>query len=643
MVGTSKILTVSYGTFSCTLEGYDDPFSAMREIAEYFRDLAAEDRFFGAVPPTPDAETMARLAQGGGARRVTARIGDQPVAVPTAPQPAAAPDVFSPAAPAEGAAEPAQPFVQSAAPLDSDFAARLLRIRAAAARSAAGDADFEDSQASEPLAFAPITAAFSDRAAPASAALQGETAPVEPAAMEVTQSASSAEEAQADSAQPAATEQVSAEADILDPEPRQAAEPQPVRLVRARLVRRRKNRGGAPAPAPVAEPQPAPAEAKLEAAPAKALGYTPSFPADFALDPEDILAASEAALAVANDYIDPADVVFAHAADQAEASLPAPAVEPAEPASVSLPIPGLEDLDDDLARTLAAIRADDVLYNGPAAPAAPSVPAQPERLSFADPQIPAERSQSLAPLQLRNALRIPSPRPDDGAGADAGRARLGEGEDSVSRILKETNSQLDDSEASRRRSTIAHLKAAVAATRADQAEGLGKGEDHELDRYRDDLQRVVRPHRGEANGQARRLAPLMLISELRVDVAERTAPPSPAPSAAHPAKAADEDEPDQSGPAAPKSFAEFAERVGAKDLHDLLEAAAAYGVYVEGRPHVSRPQMMDWAMTAHERDISIEEGLRAFGSLLRTGKIQKVKRGQFSVAEETRFRPRQIA
>ncbi|MGB7321876.1 MAG: chemotaxis protein CheA, partial [Albidovulum sp.] len=87
-----------------------------------------------------------------------------------------------------------------------------------------------------------------------------------------------------------------------------------------------------------------------------------------------------------------------------------------------------------------------------------------------------------------------------------------------------------------------------------------------------------------------------------------------------------------------RSFAEFADRLGAASLSDLLEAAAAYTATVEGQPHFSRPQILQKvAHMSDDEDYSREDGLRSFGMLLREGKIQKISRGQFRISEASRF------
>ena len=225
----------------------------------------------------------------------------------------------------------------------------------------------------------------------------------------------------------------------------------------------------------------------------------------------------------------------------------------------------------------------------------------------------------------------------------------------VDRLLEKTNSQMAETEGTRRRSAIAHLKAAVAATKADRllkrVSWREKTEAEVQTQYRDDLAQVVRPRRpSEPAAEAPRerpkpigeaKSPLMLVSELRVDdETSRVLTPIRPRRIQSDEEAENASETEGSSYEDAARFAEFAEKMGAKDLTDLLEAAAAYAAFVENRPHFSRPQLMK-RVARYEAggDFTREAGLRSFGQLLRQGKIRKLKRGQFTVADTTRFNP----
>jgi len=202
----------------------------------------------------------------------------------------------------------------------------------------------------------------------------------------------------------------------------------------------------------------------------------------------------------------------------------------------------------------------------------------------------------------------------------------------------------------------------VAATVADRklkSHDVPAGETaapvEEIQRYREDLSKAVRPRRPTAEGAAAtrrpmledRPAPLMLVSEQRVDSEADAVRPAAvvrprriggAKLAVAPEDFEVEEVEQPLSPEEAKSFAEFAERLGATNLADLLEAAAAYTATVEGQPHFSRPQILrKISRLAEDDDFSREDSLRSFGMLLRQGKIQKISRGQFTITESSRF------
>ncbi len=196
----------------------------------------------------------------------------------------------------------------------------------------------------------------------------------------------------------------------------------------------------------------------------------------------------------------------------------------------------------------------------------------------------------------------------------------------VNRIMATADDKLRGDDTRRRISAISHLKAAVAATRAERrdARAAKRGGDASRE-YRKDLEAVVGTGTPAREGE-KRGTPLVLVTEQRVDT-RSTGGETERASDRAPARDSGE---------TPTSFAEYAEIVGASDLSDLLEAAAVYVSYVEGRPHFSRPEIMEHVAET-ERSFSREDGLRSFGTLLRSGTIRKLKRGQFVISEDSKF------
>ncbi len=268
---------------------------------------------------------------------------------------------------------------------------------------------------------------------------------------------------------------------------------------------------------------------------------------------------------------------------------------------------------------------------------------------------------------LAELARVESEFSDEPQDEESGRAIL-EGtpendEAAVSRLMEEANTKLEGAENRRRFSAIAHLKAAVAATVADRKlkatdpVAIPRNADDATDAYREDLSKAVRPRRPVSETasatqrptiEPSRPAPLVLVSEQRIDrpagghqdaALVRPRRVSAGNLALPDDQTSDEaDEDIALSPEDAKNFAEFAGRMGAETLSELLEAAAAYTATVEGHAHFSRPQILSKvANVAEDDDYSREDGLRSFGMLLRQGKIQKVRRGQFVLTDTSKF------
>lgn len=650
MVNTNKILTVSYGTFSCTLEGFDDSFGTMKAIAEYFRDLAADDRYFGAEPPTPDADMIARIAEREIARRVDAHQEDNTI------------------------------VLRAEAPGESAQSAPSLAPVAAAATTAAAASHTLSEQASN--------ASVEDEIDDAAALLSD----VDSLSEENTESAPEALET------PTAQDDYVESQEALEPEDiaveqTEAPESVATKLARIRDVVAKGDSERDDETYTEDEHASASADeagaltddaASIEAA------FEEAAPAEKEAQANEDTAAGEELL---QEVEEPEDTpISLEAIAKAVAEETSPAGEtPVEPQEQSAELSESKDEDDDLSALLEELSSDEpeAELSAPRSDApeevdaveakaeveaeaeAEEVVALPARIvkikkADLDAAVEAgilEEDEDTAQSTLseededelsRELAALEAEMHADAEGADTLGADLDQDveldeanspaaenlfsaqadESEAERIFEDANEKLAEEDGRNRRSTIAHLRAAVQATKAERALGgdlSAPGRDSEP--YRDDLETVVRPRRPEST-MARdrrpndsRPAPLQLVAEQRVDNDQPEAPVRPR-RITTPLVAPTGD-----------GFANYAEDMGAHGLPEVLEAAASYMSFVEGQSEFSRIELMSKLGETDHAETSREDRMRSFGKLLRDGKIRKVSAGRFEVSQDIAYRP----
>ncbi|ATG40245.1 chemotaxis protein CheA [Phaeobacter piscinae] len=735
MVQNNKVLTVSYGTFSCTLEGFDDSFGTMKAIAEYFRDLASDDRYFGAEPPQPDAEMLARIAQREVARQVEARTSAEGIHLraatltspaaetPTqpagdAPQHRAPSALASPTAAPVTAADPVEPTARrvEAAPQIQPAAEAPVQVaevplqpvqQTAPAAPVAASADTAVAETVEPEAVQadPAQAETDSSAESIAAKLRRIRAVVAKTPTEEFTEDQHAEQAREDAVKDI-TNALSADHDAVDAEsadetPTETADADSDADIAEALNRLDLGTDTDASDTPAIPNVPEGAEAFFaDSSTAEAEDDTSDEETSDDLNGLDDIAAEQDSdtpaappqpeeteeteeTEVTADATAPAipetprkrgrvlrvkrreiegamasgtleavdDEASAPAADSTAALAPqtsTPASEPATDSSLS------PDDEAELLAELAAVEAEllgdddiDDISDTQAAYDDEDDSAEPQADDTATRQHPAQLTEAPQPIstpQEAAASVAPQPGPKRGATSTA--------DGDIARLMAAADERLEDPENSTSRETYSQLRAVMAAASTERSAGGALENKDDAQVYRDDLASVVRPRRPDArptsSGEGRsgtdqrpakpasRPAPLKLVQEQRIDDSS-AAPAAPVRPRRVSAAILADDSPATS--ATEGGFAAYAEETGAVELGELLEAAAAYMSFVEGRDHFSRPQLMNKVRGVDGTEFNREDGLRSFGQLLREGKIERADNGRFTASGQIGFQP----
>lgn len=584
MVQNNKILTVSYGTFSCTLEGFEDSFETMKAIAEYFRDLSSDDRYFGSEPPQPDTEMLSRIAQRDIKRHVHAHEDDQGYHLRAeTPQPAKQIAAAAPMAapqPQPAPAEAANGYIPG-----EGIADKLERIRAVVSpqqQPAPQQVAYSEDEHAEDFAEAP--------SAGLAAALAQDVAPdpqPEPEVIAEEPEVDVTEDAEVEAVAEAVAEPISEDAQDDEPEAETAVD-------------------------------------HIE------FDLTQAEDADVAA--EDTVAQDEPAAEDADEAAE-ADVVVEEVAETSDEPTAEKVEEVAEPAAAPFmltPQERVEDEKDETESLLASIvsqAASDIDSADEAEQPAPE--AHILRVKKADldevvangtleevqdddgqPELQSTLSDEDETDLLKELAAVEAEFAEDDAPevtAENEDASTGKTEDDLDRLMATAAEKMGEAHSTETRESYGHMRTAVAAKQAGIAVS---GDDSDaVDSYRADLADAVRPAAKEA------ASPLKLVAEQRVD----------------------EEEVEATGEEG--GFKAFASEMGATELPELLEAAASYLSFVEGRDQFSRPQLMHKVRQVETGEFNREDGLRSFGQLLREGKIEKTGGGRFTASGDIGYRP----
>ena len=663
---SGKVLTVSYGTFSCTLEGFENSFDTMKTVAEYFRDLAAADRFFGAEPPKLDAEILGILEQRGKQMGINTRqSGDTSIVLsPTQSFDEELGDEITP--PADQAAtqvsEPALSINE-----------RLDRIKAVAHADTVPTVYTEDEHAEDKEVGNTTPQDISNIETPIEAEAQldalepivdriefEDNTEITPVAEDtiLDPEVSITVDAKVEDGFEAA-DSATLDTDENDPAPiidAPAADEEATKMVQHPVIAddAQQNNDDLAEPAIMDTEIVNTDEQEIdEVTPHQADEHEPAMATDLSVsyDEEDDNSSA--------NIVEPEDLAEM---DDFEAALTQDLMASQDEAETNFDLDTATHKDHDAEDATAEINTleDDDVHHDASERSALRLeqPVEEERTPLRKPKVhvinvsPAPLSEQSEPVssQPENIMDEEDVEPVDQQPVAVRRPtrpvaktrrETSEPVDTadVSRLMVETDQQMAKPESNRRRNALAHLRAAVAATITDKS--LGKDDKDSTEAYRDDLAKAVRPRRPDPSDM-RKSAPLRLVAEQRIDepneelkafanpTAETTesqdAPNTPAQN-------------EQANTSEFSDFGEFAAHVGAYSLEAKLEAAATYLSQVRGIDQFSRPQLLRTVkLSGTEDDFSREESLQHFANMLRTGKLARKDDGLFEVTDEIGYK-----